>query len=388
MNRLVEKDPLEARLLAAVQGTEKQGPLDHGRVEALSALEDFYESRGCFRHAEPLLVQVISVKEKIYGVGHSRVSPLYARLSDLYENMGLLPGAESVRCTALGIDERDAVQKSRTILDHLVALARILYRRGRKKEAGPYLVRAEKMARIVFRGDPLDSVHWLTLRGDFSTENNREDKARFFFEKALALCFKHQETDSVQVVGLQARLGRWGDVRSSVRSLEKQRNKTDDRSVSLRLATEQLWLVSRLLDVGGVREALRRATQALALREKFFGSHHPLTGDAFVWMARTLGVNGRFESAESFYLKAWNLFDHCLGPMAPALFPIWEGLAGLYYDRDCFEEADECLEHLEKTATTVFHSQHPTVRRVLSNRIVSLEAQDRFDDADALRRIF
>src|SRR5262245_13490968 len=97
----------ESSLRAAVYATEKLGRYNHKRLESREALADFFARRGRYREAEPIKVQLVAAREKIYGPEHQSLAPQLGELSAYYKAMGRFDEAEAVLNLALKINERD-----------------------------------------------------------------------------------------------------------------------------------------------------------------------------------------------------------------------------------------------------------------------------------------
>ena len=131
---------------------------------------------------------------------------------------------------------------------------------------------------------------------------------------------------------------------------------------------------------GKPKAAIKMARRSLDIREKRFSSRHPAVAEAASVRAEVQVLLRHFEEAESDFLRAWDVYENTLGPDAPGLLRTQTGLAALYLDRGCYEEADRLLAQLTQTNERIFGSRHPAVYAALTNQAVSFEAQDRTDE--------
>ncbi|HNG45642.1 MAG TPA: tetratricopeptide repeat protein, partial [Elusimicrobiota bacterium] len=214
----------EAALKAALVASEKYGRFNHRRLEALESLAEFLVRRERWLEAEPLKLQILSAKEKLYGPEHQSLAPTMAELAVGYEAMGRFDQAEAVLTLALKINERDAMQNTAAIAGNLAGLGRLEAIRGRWSEAETHLVRALKITRIVHGPDHTEMARLLTRWGEAALEGGQTMAAAAKLEEAdriytHALGAAHPDTANVWVQRGQwaRRMGRWAEAESFYR---------------------------------------------------------------------------------------------------------------------------------------------------------------------------
>ena len=137
---------------------------------------------------------------------------------------------------------------------------------------------------------------------------------------------------------------------------------------------------------GKYKAGLSRVRDSLIIREQVLGFGHPEVAESVNVLAEIQVRLHHFEEAETNFLRAWDVFEKTLGPDAPGLLRTQTGLAALYFDRACYEEADRLLAQLTQSHERIFFFFLSTVRTALTNQMVSFEAQDRMDEAFLVRK--
>lgn len=381
----------EPRLIEAVQAAERLGRLNHRRLDALEALAAYYVQRGRFRDAEPLQVQALAVKEKIYGPEHETLALPLTELARSYEITGRLAEAEAVLTLALKIHERDAVQNSVAIAQDLANLAQLLAARNKRSEGLAHLARSQKIARIVF-GDAHSALTRFRLAwGDAARGLGRPDEARAHYEAAERLSRNGPESasDHGNVLLRRGQLERSAGHTRAALDFFRQALRIHEQTEGaggLSSARDWLCLGHTLVDERRFRQADAAFKRAVVLREKALGTEHPDVAEALTARADGWAASKKFIDAERAYQRAAGILARGHGPDGPALLRAVNGLAHLYYERAVYDEADRLLAELLRSHTRVYGPDHPATRAARENAAVCLDAQDRFEEAEAMRR--
>ncbi len=384
-------DEAEHQLKAAVQAAERLGRLNHRRLDAVDALADFYFRRGQFRESEPLQNQVLALKEKIYGPEHLTLALPLTEISRSYEAMGRLGEAEAVATLALKIHERDPVQNSVAIARDLGDLARLAAWRNRVDESVAHLVRAQKIARIVFgeRHGELGRFHMAW--GHVESLLGRTGPAWEHFETAVQILSEVHGPRHPEVADAWLRLG---DLERAARRFPSA-FAFYQRALAVHERGEGEWGMSvgrtyfhmgvASLAKGDFRRAEETLQRSRDIRETALGPIHSDVAESYAAWGDALAKRRKFEAAERAYHRAWEIHERCCGPDAPGLLRLLSGLAELYYERAVYDEADRLLNHLLRATERVYGPGHPAARAARENAATSLDAQDRFEEAAALR---
>lgn len=382
---------VETRLIEAVQASERLGRLNHRRLDALEGLASYYIQKGRFRDAEPLQVQALAVKEKIYGPEHETLALPLTELARSYETTGRLAEAEAVLTLALKIHERDAVQNSVAIAQDLANLAQLLAMRNKSAEGLAHLARSQKIARIVFGDAHSALIRFRLAWGDAARALGRSDEAREHYDNAERLLDKGPEgaAERGNVFLRRGQLERSaGNPRAALECFRQALAVFERTEGAEGLSMARGWLhVGRtLLDERRFRRAEVALKRAAAIRESALGPDHPDVAEVLTARADARAAAKKFVPAERDYQRAAVLLVRGHGPDGPALLRALNGLAHLYYERAVYDEADRLLADLLRSHERVFGADHPAARAARENAAVCLDAQDRFEEAEAMRR--
>lgn len=387
----IDSAAIESRLVETVQATERLGRLNHRRLDALEALASYYIQRGRFRDAESLQVQALSVKEKIYGPEHETLGLPLTDLARSYETTGRLAEAEAVLTLALKIHERDAVQNSVAIAQDLANLAQLLAVRNKVGEGLAHLARSQKIARIVFGDSHSALIRFRLAWGDAARALGRPDEARDHYAAAERLLEKGPEGAAergnvfLRRGQLERSAGRTRAALDFFRQALDAHEHTEGAG-GLSAARDWLHLGRALVDERRFRRADAAFKRAAALRENALGPEHPDVAEALTARADGWAASKKFTDAERAYQRAVAILLRGHGPDGPALLRAVNGLAHLYYERAVYDEADRLLADLLRSHERVYGDAHPAARAARENAAVCLEAQDRFEEAEAMRR--
>lgn len=382
----------EKSLRADVEDAERLGRLNHRRLDALIALAAYYTQRGRLRDAEPLWVKALSLQEKIFGPEHQKLAAPLVDLSSQYERMGRFAEAEAVLLLAFKIHQRDAVENSVQVAEDLMMLARLTSRRENGEGGESRVARALNIARIIHGEESPAMARFHLAQGDLQLNGGRFELARASIIKATDIFHRTLGDRHADTLEAWIRLGHLEKAQHHFREAETLYRRA--LSAHIRAEGEGARSVGKaLLHLGELFQAegkfkagLKMGRDSLIIREKVLGSGHPDVAEAVNVLAEIQVHLHHFEEAEINFLRAWDVYEKTLGPDAPGLLRTQTGLAALYFERACYEEADRLLAQLTQSQERIFGPYHSTVRTALTNQMVSFEAQDRPDEAISIRK--
>lgn len=392
MGRGEEKTEEEQALLLAVNGAERLGRLNHRRLDAMNALADYYTQQGRLREAEPLWMKTLSLEEKIFGPEHQKLAAPMGALSYLYERMGRYAEAEAVHLLALKIHERNAVENSGWVAEDLMRAAQLSARRGRAEAGEISAKRSLTIARIIHGDESLAMARFQLAVGDFYRTVGRFDLAHASLLKAGRIFQRergdrHPESIEAWIQGghLEKSQHRFREADTLYRRAMAAHIRTEGKR-ALSVGTDLLHVGDLSRAEGKPKAAFKMLRASLEIREAGLGPGHPDVAETEEVLAEVQVLLRRFELAETGFLRAWDIYEKTLGSDAPGLLRTQAGLAALYFDRGCYEEADRLLAQLTHSHERIFGPDHTTVRAALTNQLVSYEAQDRWDEANGIRQ--
>jgi eukaryotic-like serine/threonine-protein kinase len=135
---------------------------------------------------------------------------------------------------------------------------------------------------------------------------------------------------------------------------------------------------------GDYEEAKALHEQALAIREKAFGTEHPHVAMSLNGLAGVHHVTGDYEQAKALQARAVAIEEKTLGPEHPTVASGLNNLAGVYHARGEHEEAKVLLERALVIRERVLGPEHPDVATSLNNLAFVHQATGGYEEAKAL----
>jgi CHAT domain-containing protein len=170
-----------------------------------------------------------------------------------------------------------------------------------------------------------------------------------------------------------------GNYRLEVRALEPAAapGKYEIKLVELRAArvndrplveAHQLASAALLLEAQGrYDEALPRAQQALARREKALDATHSDVGATLRLLARLHFAKGELKAAEPLYLRLLALREKAVGNEQPEIAETLNNLGVLYHEMGEYLKAEQCYQRAFALREKMLGSEHPLLATTLSN---------------------
>jgi CHAT domain-containing protein/Tfp pilus assembly protein PilF len=143
-------------------------------------------------------------------------------------------------------------------------------------------------------------------------------------------------------------------------------------------------LVVKLFGEGKYREAIAPAEQALALRERSLGPHHPDVAECLNDLALLYKSQGEYAKAEPLYIRALDIFEKVLGPNHPDVGTSLNNLASLHQDQGEYAKAEPLYARALAIREKALGPNHPDVATVLNNLADLDRAQGAYDKAELL----
>jgi tetratricopeptide (TPR) repeat protein len=300
-------------------------------ASSLNNLALLYQSQGQYEKAEPLLVQVLEMRERLLEEEHPDVAQSLNNLAGLYRYQGCYEQAELLLKRALSIQEKVLGSEHLDIATSLNNLAGLYDSQGLYAQAEPLLERA-----LVIREKALGSEHpdvaaSLNNLAELYRNQGRYEQAKPLSQRALSIREK--------VLGSEH-----PDVAQSLSTLA------------------ELYRNLHLYE-----EAERLYKRALAIVEKVLGSEHPYVAASLNNLAELYREQGRYEQAEPLYKRALAIGKKVLGPKHPNVAISLNNLAELYREQGRYEQAEPLYKRALTIVEKVLGSEHPNTTAVRQN---------------------
>ena len=298
---------------------------------SLNNLAFLYKSQGKYSEAEPLYLDALEMRRRLFTGDHPNVATSLNNLAVLYYSQGKYSEAEPLYLDALEMTKRLFTGDHPDVAQSLNNLAGLYHSQGRYSEAEPLYLDALKMRRRLFTNDHPDVA---------SSLNN------------LALLYhnqgKYSEAEPLLLDALEMRRrlfpGDHPDVASSLNNL------------------------ALLYDSQGkYSEAEPLYLDALEMRRRLFTGDYPDVANSLNNLASLYDSQGRYSEAEPLYLDALEMTKRLFTGDHPNVATSLNNLASLYYIQGRYNEAEPlCLDALAMSERTL-GANHPITITVRNN---------------------
>ena len=340
---------LAQRLIALSKAQHGQVSVEH--ADALERLAETYFDQSKYAEAEPVYVQVITIRTKVLGAHDERVLSTIVTLADLYRQSGRPQMGEPLLQKALAARIEAVGRNHASLADALRALADIELVLERYSEAEAHIARAVDLS-IKAKKDPLQIAQLFGTQAQIARRQGQLGKAEDFLKQALAFHEKVRRTDlnsqlthaltMLQLVQLYQQSER--DQDATV--LAERALKISERAVGPDhpVVAGQLEVVATLYEGRGRSDegdALRK--RALIINERVFGTDSIQFANSLKGLGVAYGLQGRNEDALPLLLRALEIAEKALGSDNAALFPYLSDIGARYLKVMQYDDAEHYL---------------------------------------------
>ncbi|MFN6157087.1 MAG: tetratricopeptide repeat protein [Dolichospermum sp.] len=290
---------------------------------SLNNLADLYYNQGKYSEAEPLYLDALEMRKRLFTGDYPDVASSLNNLAGLYYKQGRHSEAEPLLLDALEMRKQLFTGDHPDVATSLNNLASLYYSQGKYSEAEPLYLNGLEMTKRLFTGDHPDVA---------SSLNNL---ASFYYSQG-----KYSEAEPLYLDALEMRkrlfTGDHPDVASSLNNLASFYYKQGKYSEAELLYLEALEMRKRLFtgdhpDVatslnnlaslyhkqGKYSEAEPLYLDALEMRRRLFTGDHPNVATSLNNLANLYDSQGKYSEAELLYLDALAMSERTLGANHP-----------------------------------------------------------------------
>ena len=257
---------------------------------SLNNLAYLYKSQGKYSEAEPLLLDALEMRRRLFTSDHPDVADSLNNLASLYDNQGRYSEAEPLYLDALEMTRRLFTSDHPDVATSLNNLASLYDNQGRYSEAEPLYLDALKMTKRLFTGDHPDVASSLNNLAGLYYNQGRYSEAEPLYLDALKMTKRLFTGDHPDV------------------------------------ATSLNNLASLYDSQGKYSEAEPLLLDALEMRRRLFTGDHPDVANSLNNLASLYNNQGRYNEAEPLYLDALAMFERVLGTNHPNIITVWDNL--------------------------------------------------------------
>ncbi|MFN6029822.1 MAG: tetratricopeptide repeat protein [Dolichospermum sp.] len=305
---------------------------------SLNNLADLYYNQGKYSEAEPLYLDALEMRKRLFTGDYPDVASSLNNLAGLYYKQGRHSEAEPLLLDALEMRKQLFTGDHPDVATSLNNLASLYYSQGKYSEAEPLYLNGLEMTKRLFTGDHPDVA---------SSLNNL---ASFYYSQG-----KYSEAEPLYLDALEMRkrlfTGDHPDVASSLNNL-----------------------ASFYYKQGKYSEAELLYLEALEMRKRLFTGDHPDVATSLNNLALLYNNQGKYSEAELLYLEALEMRKRLFTGDHPNVASSLNNLAGLYYSQGRYSEAE--LLYLDALAMSerVQGTNHPNTI-IFRNNLQILQQQ-------------
>ncbi|MFN6125944.1 MAG: tetratricopeptide repeat protein [Dolichospermum sp.] len=298
---------------------------------SLNNLADLYYNQGKYSEAEPLYLDALEMRKRLFTGDYPDVASSLNNLAGLYYKQGRHSEAEPLLLDALEMRKQLFTGDHPDVATSLNNLASLYYSQGKYSEAEPLYLNGLEMTKRLFTGDHPDVA---------SSLNNL---ASFYYSQG-----KYSEAEPLYLDALEMRkrlfTGDHPDVASSLNNL-----------------------ASFYYKQGKYSEAELLYLEALEMRKRLFTGDHPDVATSLNNLARLYHKQGKYSEAEPLYLDALEMRRRLFTGDHPNVATSLNNLANLYDSQGKYSEAE--LLYLDALAMSerTLGANHPNTITVRYN---------------------
>jgi tetratricopeptide (TPR) repeat protein len=302
---------------------------------SLNNLADLYYNQGKYSEAEPLYLDALAMRKRLFTGDHPDVAQSLNNLGSLYKSQGKYGEAEPLYLNALEMRKRLFTGDYPDVANSLNNLAGLYYNQGKYSEAELLYLEALEMRRRLFTSDHHDVATSLNNLALLYHNQGRYSEAEPLYLEALEMRKRLFTGDHSYVASILNNLAGFYD--SQGRYSEAEPLYLEALEMTKRLFTGDHPYVASILNnlaslydsQGRYNEAEPLYLDALEMTKRLFTGDHPDIADSLNNLASLYYIQGRYNEAEPLYLDALAIFERVLGTDHTNTITVWDNLRRL-----------------------------------------------------------
>jgi tetratricopeptide (TPR) repeat protein len=302
---------------------------------SLNNLADLYYNQGKYSEAEPLYLDALAMRKRLFTGDHPDVAQSLNNLGSLYKSQGKYGEAEPLYLNALEMRKRLFTGDHPDVANSLNNLAGLYYNQGKYSEAELLYLEALEMRRRLFTSDHHDVATSLNNLALLYHNQGRYSEAEPLYLEALEMRKRLFTGDHSYVASILNNLAGFYD--SQGRYSEAEPLYLEALEMTKRLFTGDHPYVASILNnlaslydsQGRYNEAEPLYLDALEMTKRLFTGDHPDIADSLNNLASLYYIQGRYNEAEPLYLDALAIFERVLGTDHTNTITVWDNLRRL-----------------------------------------------------------
>lgn len=366
------------------------GPEFNTTIFCLNDLGIFYVEYGKHEEAEPLLKQVLEIRERVLGANHLDTANSLNNLAGLYENQGRHEDAEPLFKQAfeitkqiLGVDHPNTAR----LLNNLAGNYHSQYR---YKEAELLYKQVLQIKEKVLGTAHLDTATSLNNLANLYEDQKRYEEAEPLYKRALQIIRMLLDVNHPKTATLLDNLARLYKIQGRYKEAEpfliqaldirERVFGPDHPDTAISLDN----LAGFYEDQGLYEEAEPLYKRVLEIRQWVLKANHPKMATSLNNLAVHYCRQGRYEEAVLLYKKALKIMEQTLRSDHPVIAAILYSLASLYYDQARYKEAELLYKQALEIRKRVLGPDHSDTVKSLNILAFLYKNQGRYKEAKSL----
>jgi tetratricopeptide (TPR) repeat protein len=298
---------------------------------SLNNLAFLYKSQGKYSEAEPLYLDALEMRRRLFTGDHPNVATSLNNLAVLYYSQGKYSEAEPLYLDALEMTKRLFTGDHPDVAQSLNNLAGLYHSQGRYSEAEPLYLDALEMRRRLFTGDYPDVANSLNNLASLYDSQGKYSEAELLYLDALEMTKRLFTGDHPDVASILNNLASLYDSQ------------------------------------GRYSEAEPLYLDALEMRKRLFTGDHPDVASSLNNLASLYNSQGRYSEAEPLYLDALEMTKRLFTGDHPDVATSLNNLAYFYYKQGKHSEAEPLYLDALAMSERTLGANHPITITVRNN---------------------
>lgn len=369
-----EAGPLLIQAVSILERIQRDTHPDRART--LNHLGTLYLIQGNYKEAEPLLQEALSIRQQVLGPVHGDTTVSLTSLAQLYQAQGRYRDAESLFERALHIRRQLLEPGHPDITRSQSNLAKLYIDLGRYRDAEHMFLEARILLEQALGPGHHDVANLLNNLALVYRKMADYERAEELYVEALDLQeqvwgTEYEHPDRAEILNNMARLfraqGRYEEAEPLyLKALNIRRNifGPDHPNVA-----HSLYGLAKLYNSrGDFQLAEENGQKALSIQERHLGMKHPYVADTLVALAQIAQGQEDLDEAEQLNLTALTIQSESTGEYHPRVALINNNLAEIYHLRGQYPQAQPWIQKALTIHKQSLGEDHPYMAYSLTNQ--------------------
>jgi len=338
---------------------------------SLNNLANLYYNQGKYSEAEPLYLQALEMRRRLFTGDNPHVATSLNNLASLYNSQGRYSEAEPLYLDALEMRRRLFTGDHPDVANSLNNLAHFYHNQGKYSEAEPLYLDALEMTKRLFTGDHPDVAQILNNLASLYYNQGKYSEAEPLYLNVLEMrkrLFTGDHPDVAQILNNLASFydsqGRYSKAESlylEVLEMTKRLFTGDHPDVATSLNNLAFLYYSQ----GKYSQAEPLYLDALKMRKRLFTGDHPDVATSLNNLASLYKSQGKYSEAEPLYLDALAMSERVQGTNHPNTITFRENLQLLQQQLIPPPFYIRLLNNLLAVLTLLLHRVQILIKRII-----------------------